>query len=355
MTTPPDGLRPPAVSSPLTHRQERRRWILGTLAVLAVVVVGLATLLVTDSDPQSASPSTATAPPPAGPPVDLTAIASAEDMGPVRFITDDATCTDWASINSTLAATQRNGWDRRNADVPADRWTPQQRDQHRAVAAAMLVAADDTVALAKATPHRVMRELYEQAIAYWRAYADAVPRYLPADNKLATVGGSAAGAIVSICDSIDFGAASGRSPIVVPGSPPAPLPPVGDPARPERFITAPSPFCQEWISMVSRFEDEIRPWREQADPTVPAVGWSPQQRTLFNDVIPAMRRNADQAQLLGLVSGNVVAADFAALSAQYRRAYLDALATYGPSDAYLDTAASRLLAVVDQACRAAAT
>ena len=36
--------------------------------------------------------------------------------------------------------------------------------------------------LAKLTPHRVMRELYEQFIAYARAYSDAVPTYTKPDN-----------------------------------------------------------------------------------------------------------------------------------------------------------------------------
>jgi hypothetical protein len=104
--------------------------------------------------------------------------------------------------------------------------------------------------------------------------------------------------------------------------------------------------------MAEQFDADIRQWRDRADPFVPASGWSADQRRLFTDVVPAMKRNADRAQLLGLISGNVVAADFAALSAQYRRAYIEAIPTYGPSDAYLNTAASRLLSVVDHACRA---
>ncbi|PRC41774.1 hypothetical protein C6A85_000000113925 [Mycobacterium sp. ITM-2017-0098] len=337
----------------MTRRQERARWILGGLALLVVVVVGVTALLVTRSDP-APTPPTAAPTPPANPPVDTAAIASADDKGPVRFITEDPTCTDWGSINGTLAATQRNGWDRRDATVPAREWTTEQQGQYAAVAKAMLVAADETVELAKLTPHRVMRELYEQSIAYWRAYADAVPRYQPGDDYLALTAASAAGAIVSICDALDFGAAAGRSPIVLPGSPPAQLPPLGDPARPTRFISAPSPFCAEWTSMVSRFDEETKDWRDRADPNVPAVGWSPGQRRLYNDVVPAMQRNADRSQLLGLISGNVVAADFAALSAQYRRAFIGAIPTYGPSDAYLNTAASRLLSVTDRACRSAA-
>ena len=352
MTTPPEGQPPPRESSRLTKRQELGRWILGGLALLIVVVVGLTALLVSHTD-LDATPSTAATPPPASPSVDTSSIASAPDKGPVRLITEDPTCTDWGPINDTLAATQRNGWDRRDPKAPASQWTKDQKGQYEAVAKAMRVAADETVELAKLTPHRVVRELYEQAIAYWRAYADAIPHYQPADNYLALTAGSAAGAVGSICDTMYFGAASGRSPLLLPGSPPAHLPPIGDPARPARFITASSPFCGEWTAMVGHFEGEIRPWRERTDPNIPAVGWSPAQRTLFDDVIPVMQRNADQSQLLGLVSGNVVAADFAALSAQYRRAFVAAIPTYGPSDTYLNTAASRLLAVVDHACRAA--
>ncbi len=51
----------------------------------------------------------------------------------------------------------------------------------------MRSAADQMVALAKLTPHRVMRELYEQFIAYSRAYADRIPTYTPPDDNLALV------------------------------------------------------------------------------------------------------------------------------------------------------------------------
>ena len=45
-------------------------------------------------------------------------------------------------------------------------------------------AADQTVPLAKLTPHRVMRELYEQFIAYARAYSDAIPTYTAGRQSL---------------------------------------------------------------------------------------------------------------------------------------------------------------------------
>ncbi len=45
-------------------------------------------------------------------------------------------------------------------------------------------AADQTVQLVKLTPHRAVRELYEQFIAYARAYIAAIPTYTASDNHL---------------------------------------------------------------------------------------------------------------------------------------------------------------------------
>ena len=47
---------------------------------------------------------------------------------------------------------------------------------YETVGKAMDNAADQTVSLVKATPHRVMRELYEQFIAYARAFDQAIPQ-----------------------------------------------------------------------------------------------------------------------------------------------------------------------------------
>ena len=57
----------------------------------------------------------------------------------------------------------------------------------REVGSAFDAAARQTVPLVRLTPHRVMRELYEQFIAYARAYADSLPTYTEADNHLASI------------------------------------------------------------------------------------------------------------------------------------------------------------------------
>ena len=58
----------------------------------------------------------------------------------------------------------------------------QARAQYIAAGQSMRGAAAQTVGLVKLTPHRVMRELYQQFIAYARAYAERMPKYTPADN-----------------------------------------------------------------------------------------------------------------------------------------------------------------------------
>lgn len=105
--------------------------------------------------------------------------------------------------------------------------------------------------------------------------------------------------------------------------------------------------------MVAQFGSATSEWTAQTDPNVAAVDWSPQQRALYSEVVPAMQKVANSAEQLGFQSNNPVAADFAALSAQYRRAYIQAIPSYGPVDTYLGNAASELLSVTDQACKAA--
>ena len=67
---------------------------------------------------------------------------------------------------------------------------------------------------------------------------------------------------------------------------------------------------------------------------------------------PVMTTFADDLERLGRRSGNRVIEDFAVLSAQYRRAYVQALSTYTPADNYLANAATYLAKTVEQACMA---
>lgn len=328
------------------------KWVLGGLALLVVIVLTVvATLLFTKDGSDPDTPPTASAPPSTS--ADTSDIASAGDRGPAGIITEDRTCAAWAPINDKLAAEQRKGWDRRNPSIPEDQWTPEQRSHYESVASAMRQAADQTVALAKKTPHRVMRELYEQSIAYSREYAERVASYSPSDNYFAQVANSVGATLVWICAAISYGSAPAREPLVVAGAPPITLAALGDPSTPRLFMPEPSPMCPSWRTMVDQFTTSTDEWATSTDPNIPAANWSSDQLAHFTSVVPAMQQNADEVDQLGIRSDNPIMDDLATLAAQYRRAYIQAIPTYSPADNYLDSTASQILAVVNQACDAA--
>ena len=174
------------------------KWLLIAIALLLVVGVSIGATLLFTRD--GGGPSN---PPTTGVPSD---IASANDTGPVSIITEEPTCKAFNTINNGLAdvRVRRMGWPSRAASDPLPNWTPEQRTQVEAVATAMRNAADQTVPLAKQTPHRVVREIYDQFIAYGRAYADSITDYSPADNGLASANVSASCAIIGICNAIEL-------------------------------------------------------------------------------------------------------------------------------------------------------
>jgi hypothetical protein len=320
----------------------------GCLLVVVAVSVG-ATLLFTRGDNGGESPTgTASPTSTSGPASD---VASANDKGPVAVITEDPTCAPWTPINNTLANRQKNGWTNRDPSIPAVTWSPEMRTMFREVGAAMREAADQTVALVKLTPHRVMRELYEQFIAYARAYDDSIPTYESADNHLANVAVSATSVLSNICNAADFGSAAARGALIAPAQQPTSIAPLGNPAKPERFLTSPDSVCPAWTAQVAQVNTDIAAWAN-TDPSIPVHQWSSEQTALTAAVTPVLRENADGMQSLGKGSTNPVLQDLAVLGAQYQFAYLQALPTYGPSDHYLYTAAAQAAAMINEACLA---
>ncbi|MCV7188115.1 hypothetical protein [Mycolicibacterium thermoresistibile] len=212
-------------------------------------------------------------------------IASADDDGPVTVITEDPTCAAQGPIHQTLAGHEGKGWADRDPAVPATEWTPDIRAQHESVAQAMRDAADQMVPLAKLTPHRVMRELYEQFIAYSRAYADSVPTYTPKDNNLARVSVAAGDAITNICGAVTAGSASARAPLVSPL--PAPTSLDSGPAQenPKRFLPEVNAVCDEWVTVLDRFRRDTRAWAE-IPANIPASEWT--LARIFRGMLPLM-------------------------------------------------------------------
>jgi len=280
------------------------------------------------------------------------AIASANDTGPVAVITEDPSCAAWTSINNDLANNGELLWNDRDRSVPASAWTQKQRAQFLAAGQAMRNAAAQTAGLVRLTPHRVMRELYEQFIAYARDYAERIPKYTPADNNLAGTANSASSALGAICAAITDGSAAARGPMVPPVAPPSQVAPLGNPSNPEPFLTRLNPVCVDWRSALDQFGGQTAEW-QKIDPNIPAILWNQEQKATNYAAASVMNMYASKLEQLGRRSGNPTLQDFAELSAQYRRAFSLAISTYTAPDNHLANAANYASTTILGACASA--
>jgi hypothetical protein len=218
------------------------------------------------------------------------------------------------------------------------------------VGKAMRSAADQTVGLAKLTPHRVIRELYEQFIAYSRALAEKMPQYTAEDKQWGTAPDTVGSSLVSICAAITAGSASALSPLVPAAAAPTNLASPGDLDDPQPFLTKRDPVCSEWPSALARYDDATSAW-QAVDPAISAAQWTPEQKAINDAVGPVMTARADELEQLGRRTDNPVLQDFAVLSAQYLRAFVLALPTYTGNDGYVVNAATYIALVVDSGCQ----
>jgi hypothetical protein len=324
------------------------KWVLGGVVVVLAIALAVTTTLLLRNGPTSGP---ARASETFSPPSD---IASAKDTGPVSIITVEPTCTDLPPINNALSDTEKKGWgDIRKTLGPVDQWTP---DQHAAVeetTAAMDRAAGQFAQLAKRTPHRVVRELYEQFIAYLRAYSDAAPKYTPADNYLADALVNAGATLVSLCNAITYGSAPLVTGVGPAAEPTAPRPP-GDPANPTRFITTADATCQNWADRQAKFISDLADW-QRIDPSIPASQWTPEQRAINEAAFPVMSAYADSMEKLGQGSGNPILEDFAALAAVYLRGLVSVGDKFVNTDGWLSDVSFRLASMITEACQAVGT
>lgn len=359
MSTPPPGQWPPPQPGHPDGYQWRPqsastkstgsggKWVLGGLALLVVIVVTVvATVLFTrdgggESVPPIASTQTVSQP----------NVASADDRDPAGIILDDPTCEQWRPISAAFAQGQQNGWHNRDPATPASQWTADQRTQYDAVGAVLRETADRTVEVATKTPHRLMRELYEQFIAYSRVYADAIPSYTAESDHYVRVSIAIADTLNAVCDAIAYGAAGARSPLTARAAPTPGQFAIANVKSPEPFLTTMNPECTNWLSAAKQFVDQTAAWRT-VDANLPADQLNEEQRMINAAVSPVMDSFATQTQLIGRESDVFVWADIATLSAQYRRAYASALLTYAPADNFLQLAAGSAVGAISEACRA---
>ncbi|MFI5506048.1 hypothetical protein ACIA48_01155 [Mycobacterium sp. NPDC051804] len=278
-------------------------------------------------------------------------LASADDKGPANIITEDPSCAAWLPIDRNFSDAANKGWNGRDTQIPATDWTPELRDAYEGVGRTLRTNADQAVQLARVTPHRVMRELYEQFIAYARAYSDAVPSYQASDDKLAKVVLSTSTVLSDVCSSIEWKSAQSRAPFVPPSQPPSEIAPLSSPGNPQRMMTDLDPTCPKWKTLIDQFSADTQDWID-LNPNIPAKDWTPSQRAVIDRVTPVMEENADAVEELGRKSSNPQIQDFAVFSAQYRRAYVAALPTYAAADFYLSRVAARATSLISSACDA---
>jgi hypothetical protein len=330
------------------------KWGLGAVIVLALVAIVLVGVVLFGGD--TGKNSTGVTSPTTTPQAEAAKVPSADDDGAVTVLTEDRSCAAWTSIENnlvdTLEAIGGGKWSERDRSIPASEWTDEQRKLNMAAAQVIRNTAARTVGLAKLTPHRMMRELYEQYIAYARAYAERVPKYTPADDTLASTAHSAASALASICTSITDGSAAERGSLVDPATPPTETAPPENPNNPELYLASPNPICSDWKSATDKFAADTAEWNK-LDPNTAATFWTQQQKSANLAVASVMINYSNKIQQLGRRSQNPVLQDFADVAAQYRRAFVLALPTYEPADQHLANAATYTSMLVLGACKAA--
>jgi hypothetical protein len=327
------------------------KWILGAVSLVAVIAVtAVVAVSCTKSGGNNASGGGTSAAP------NNSGIASANDTGPVGIITEDPSCAPWYPITKTLSDATSNGWDKRDPSIPAAAWTSEQRNQYQVAAQAMRSAADQTVPLAKLTPHRAMRELYEQFIAYSRAYADNVATYTADNEALNGVAATILAVVNSVCGGITYGAAKMRTPLVTVAVAPTHIASVGDPANPSQFMPTADPQCADWESVTNRLNSDatFSAWVKE-DTSIPASGWSDQYKAENQAVIPLLNRAADETEKLAGSSSNPFIADLGVLGAQYLRAFVVAIPTYSVADQQLYEVYANTPGIIKGACSAAGT
>jgi hypothetical protein len=245
-------------------------------------------------------------------------------------------------------------WVQRDPSIPAGMWSSDLRAQYQSVAQALRTAADATVPLARQTPHRVVREIYAQFIAYSRAYAEAIPTYTSADNELLLAANSASQAIMSICDAAIHRSAQARAALTTPMPAPNPLAPIGELDNPTRLLTEPNAICQDWVDSTTRFETDIAP-RLTIDFNLTASQWTTAQRAIVDSALPTMSAIADRRADLGAESANPSVQDLADTAAVYLRAYVAATPTYISADTDLYNVAISASGIISHGCRALGT
>ncbi|WP_133057855.1 hypothetical protein [Mycolicibacterium conceptionense] len=313
---------------------------LALVAIIAVSIVGTVLVLRPDSGGGNGQQNTANS---------GSEFASANDTGPANIITEDPTCEAWVKIARDVGASAPK-WNEQDYSVPASQWTPDQRSIFENRSEALGSAIKKVETLARQTPHRTMRELYGQYIVYGQALIDSIPNYSAADNYIVGASNRFSATLTNVCDAIRFRAAQESAPLV-------PTPPVSadvqgpGPSFPERFVSSRTDVCDQWIALAEGYDKDTAAWRA-LDTKFRASEWTPEQKAVMDAVAPVMSAYADDMIRLGQESRNAVWNDFSVFSAQYLRAYVQAIPTFTPNYTYMAAVSSYLSNAIYWACKA---
>lgn len=276
-------------------------------------------------------------------------VASAADTGPVAVITEDPTCIEFSAFTIDAGNKLDAGFNKVDASIPASSWSEQTRQAYESGRGALTEYADRVVGLSKKTPHRVMRELYGQLTAYYRAFVAEIDGYTPDDLRLLDIANNAYASLNTICRAVGNQSAPRIASQVAAAAPPTSIAPVGDVDNPQKMLTATLELCPTWAARNDLVYQKTSVW-ETISHDNPASKWNSLEKTTYDKVAQLMARSVYEVNKIGRSSGNPLVEDFLVLAAQYQDAFLQALPTYEPEDLALYSTQQNLGKLVGSAC-----
>jgi hypothetical protein len=87
-------------------------------------------------------------------------------------------------------------------NTPASQWTSQQKEIYDAIAPAIATDADKLEDIGRHSNNPIFEDFAVFTAQYNRAYAKALPTYVPADNDLATTAAPMVTAIIYACNAV---------------------------------------------------------------------------------------------------------------------------------------------------------
>lgn len=275
-------------------------------------------------------------------------IASSHDTGPITLIVDDPTCGQIPEISDSIRPTLES-LDKFDPQIPANRWTDTRRSRYQEALGQLNIAADKYLQVAKRTPSRVMRELYLQSVAYYKAFATRIDSYVPETHNFALAAKYYVEAIEYIC-SAEFATEERKdnSRSVDPGPT---APPTTESAIPPILMTEPDPLCPTWIDSMELSEREIQAWRRGFDPALPATTWPEPQRNLMAAAKPVFQQEIDKINVSLKTISNPTLRDLVALTSLYLSTFVSWSDTYVPQDMWLYNTAVSLRNAIATSCQ----